>query len=108
MYVDAFLLPQMTVEEAIKMQFRLVDCLTRVFHGHELLTRGDLGVAPGHNKPEVTRKAEQVITEFFGTEAGMLVREAGSGAIRIGLHTAFSPGDTVLVHQAPIYPLPCP
>lgn len=104
MKTETFPLVPMTVSEAMDMQFRLVDCMTRVFEGHELLSRGDLGVVPGHNKPEFTEKAEQVIAEFFGAEACMLVRGAGSGAIRMGLHAITSPGDSVLVHKAPVYP----
>ena len=33
----------------------------------------------------------------------MLIRGAGSGAIRLGLHGMFQSSDTILVHRAPIY-----
>lgn len=102
--MKTFPLPSITVSEAMEMQFRLVDCMTHVFEGHELLTRGELGVMPGHNKPEMTRKVERVLADFFGTEACILVRGAGSGAIRFGLHAALEPGDQILIHKAPVYP----
>lgn len=55
------------------------------------------------NKPIITEKAERVIAEVFDTEACMLVRGAGSGSIRMGLHAILHPGDSILVHKAPIY-----
>ncbi len=104
MELQTFPLTPMTIGEAMEMQFRMVDCITQVLEGHEILTRGDLGVVPGLNKPDMTRKAEQVIASFFGTESSMMVRGAGSGAIRLGLHAIASPGSRILVHRAPIYP----
>lgn len=104
MDMQTFPLSPMTVGEAMEMQFRMVDCMTRVLEGHEILTRGDLGVVQGLNKPDMTHKTEQVIAMFFGTESSMLVRGAGSGAIRLGLHAVASPGARILVHKAPIYP----
>lgn len=101
--MKTFPLPSMTVNEAMEMQFRLIECMTHVFEGHELLTRGELGVMSAHNKPETTRKVEQVLAEFFDAETCMLVRGAGSGAIRLGLHAVLSPGERILVHKAPIY-----
>lgn len=91
------------MEEAARLQFWIVDCITREFQGHELLSRGDLGVVLGANQPLTTRKAELVIARIFGSEDSMLVRGAGSGAIRFGLHAMFAPGDKVLVHKAPVY-----
>ena len=96
-------LQSISVEEAIKLQFRIVDCMAREFQGHELLSRGDLGVVTGLNQPLTTRKAEKVIAEVFGAETCMLVRGAGSGSIRLGLHGMLQAGDTILVHKAPIY-----
>lgn len=97
-------LSPMTLEEALAIQFRLIDCITKEFRGREILTRGDLGIVPGVCKPNTTKKAERVIARFFGTGDSMLVRGAGSGAIRMGLHAMVKPGDQILVHQAPIYP----
>lgn len=96
-------LKSLTVEEATELQFYIVDCITRNMSGREMLSRGDLGVVSGKNKPIITEKAERVIAEVFDTEACMLVRGAGSGSIRMGLHAILHPGDSILVHKAPIY-----
>lgn len=96
-------LSSLTVQEAMALQFRIVDCMTREFRGQELLTRGDLGVVSGLNKPAFTQKVEKVIEEVFGAESCILVRGAGSGSIRLGLHAMLEPGDAILVHRAPIY-----
>lgn len=96
-------LKSLTIQEAMALQFRIVDCMTREFRGQEILTRGDLGVVSGLNKPAVTMKSERVIAEIFGAEACMLVRGAGSGSIRLGLHSMLCSEDTILVHKAPVY-----
>lgn len=96
-------LKSLTLDEAIQLQFKVVDCITREFHGSEVLGRGDLGIVPGLNKPSATWKAEKVIARIFDAEACMLVRGAGSGAIRSGLHSMFRHGDKILVHKAPVY-----
>ncbi len=85
------------------MQFKVVDCITGEFEGNEILTRGDLGVIRNLNKPLTTLKVEKVIARLFDAESCILVRGAGSGAIRSGLHALFQCGDKVLVHKAPIY-----
>lgn len=96
-------LPSLTLEEAKALQFRIVDAMTRGFEGHELLTRGDLGVVMGLNKPRTTKQVESVIADIFSQEAALLVRGAGSGAIRFALHAALKAGDVILVHKAPVY-----
>lgn len=97
-------LPCMSLSEAMDRQFCLIDCITREFAGHEMMTRGDLGVGTPWNKPLTTKKAEAVIAAFFGAEDCILVRGAGSGAIRFGLHAMVRPNSEILVHKAPIYP----
>lgn len=42
-------LHSLSLEEAIELQFRVVDCMTKEFQGHESLSRGDLGVVMGLN-----------------------------------------------------------
>lgn len=96
-------LQSITVEEAKALQFKVVDCITREFSGRETLTRGDLGVVPGLNKPVTTSKAEKVIARVFDAQSAILVRGAGTGAIRYALFAAARAGDTLLVHTAPIY-----
>ena len=96
-------LESMGLDEAMRLQFHVVDCIMQEFEGHEILTRGDLGVVRGLNKPVTTKKAEAVIARIFAQEAAIMVRGAGSAAIRFALHSVFSPGDLVLIHRAPVY-----
>ena len=101
--MNTYPLHSLSLEEAMKLQFKVVDCITKEFEGHEILTRGDLGVVMGLNKPVTTAKAEKVIARIFDAEACVLVRGAGSAAIRFGLHTMLKCGQKILVHKAPIY-----
>ena len=101
--MQTYPLYSLSLEEAMKLQFKVTDCITREFEGHEFLNRGDLGVVMGLNKPVTTSKVEQVIARIFDTEACVLVRGAGSGAIRFGLHAMLTCGDKILVHKAPVY-----
>ena len=96
-------LQSISVQEAMQLQFKVIDCITREFPGHEILTRGDLGVVPGLNKPVTTMKAEKVIARIFDTEAAMLVRGAGTDAIADALYSVIKAGQTLLVHTSPIY-----
>ncbi|MCB5951796.1 PLP-dependent transferase [Enterococcus sp. BWT-B8] len=102
--MNVYPLTSLTVEESAQLQFRLVDEVTKVFTGTEILTRGDLGVIQGLNQPITTKKVEQVLANFFNCEAAMLVRGAGTSAIRQALHATIGTGGTMLVHKAPIYP----
>ena len=94
----------MTIEEAEEMQFKLIDTITKHFKGKEILTLGDLGVVKGLNKPVTTLKAEETIADFFGAEKAVLLRGAGTGALRWGILSMIKSGGTLLVHDAPIYP----
>lgn len=82
----------------------MVDAVTYYFSGEDILTRGDLGVARSGGRPLTTQKAEQAIAHFFQTEDAMLVRGAGTMAIRSALYSVCRPGDSILVHDAPVYP----
>ena len=101
--MKAYPLESISMEQAMQKQFRLVDCITRHFSGSESLTRGDLGVHQPGNQPITTGKVEQVLADFFGTEAAMLVRGSGTGAIRYGLCAMLPAGGTLLIHEAPVY-----
>lgn len=101
--MQAYPLQSLTIEEAMKLQFKVVDCITKEFQGHEFLNRGDLGIVMGLNKPVTTSKVERVIARIFDAEACVLVRGAGSAAIRFGLHSMMKAGDKILVHKAPVY-----
>lgn len=97
-------LKSLTVEEATEKQFDLVEAITQVFEGKDILTRGDLGVVPGYNQPITTHKVEKVLAHFFNAEAAMLIRGAGTMAIRLAIHAALPRNATLLVHAAPVYP----
>lgn len=100
----AYPLESISPDEALQKQWKLVDAITKVFRGDEIISRGDLGVIPRINEPRFTKKAEKVIAKFFNAEEAMLVRGAGTGAIRNAIHSTINPGETILVHQAPVYP----
>lgn len=102
--MQTYPLKSITIEEAALKQFKFVDCISQVFPGNELLSQGDLGVVPGLNKPETTDKVEKVLAKFFGTEAALLVRGAGTNAIRNALYRAIGPNKTIMIHDAPVYP----
>lgn len=101
--MQTYPLQSIGLEDAIKLQFKVADCITKEFQGHEFLSRGDLGVVKGLNKPVTTYKAERVVADIFDAEACVFVRGAGSAAIRFGLHTMLKAGEKILVHQAPVY-----
>ena len=92
------------IEKAKEFQFRLVDIIHRHFRGDEFLNAGDYGLVPGIGKPIYTEKVEKVIADFFGSEACILVRGAGTGAIRNVINAKVKPNDKILIHDAPIYP----
>lgn len=96
-------LPSLGIDEAKKLQFKLVHMMSRHFEGKQFLSMGDLGVSPKFKRPEQTYRVERAIADFFGTEECALVRGAGTGAIRIVLSTLLSAGDKMLIHTAPVY-----
>lgn len=97
-------LQSMTMEQAQQKQFRLVDIICQHFPGSDFLTQGDLGLVPGLNQPQITQRVEHVLADFFSAEAAALVGGAGTGALRAGLAAILKPSETLLVHDAPIYP----
>lgn len=97
-------LKSISISEAQKKQFRLVDVIARNMTGEEFLELGDLGVRKGINKPLKTEKVEKIIAEFFNAEDCMLTRGAGTQAIRWGLLAGVEPDEKILVHDAPVYP----
>ena len=84
--MKSYPLKSLTIAEAQEMQFRLVDEITKVFPGNEILTRGDLGVVKGINHHVFQRKGEKVIANFFEADEALLVRGSGTNAIRLALH----------------------
>ncbi|GAB6088087.1 aminotransferase class V-fold PLP-dependent enzyme [Alkaliphilus crotonatoxidans] len=94
----------MTLEEAKQKQFQLVDIIHQHFKGEEFLRGGDYGVVPGMGGPRTTRRVEAVLAQFFDAEAAILVRGAGTGAIRNVMNAMLAAGEKIVVHKAPIYP----
>ena len=101
--MKAYPLRSISLEEAKKKQFRMIDCITRHFNGSDILSRGDLGVRQPDNQPLTTKKAEKAVADFFGREASIMVRGAGTGAIRYALASVLKANEKILIHKAPIY-----
>lgn len=102
--MQTYPLSSISLEEAKALQFKVVDAITRRFDGKEILSLGDLGVAPPSGHPKTTQKAEQVFAEVFDAEDALFVQGAGTGAIRFGLLGMMQPTQKILVHKAPVYP----
>ncbi|QQK74661.1 aminotransferase class V-fold PLP-dependent enzyme [Salicibibacter cibarius] len=96
-------LPTLSVEEAKRMQFRIVQSISRYFSGHDIFQAGDMGVHPEWKRPRTTAQVEKVMADLFGTEDAALVRGSGTGAIRGLLSALAKPGDTIYIHNAPVY-----
>lgn len=97
-------LQSISIAEAEKKQFAMVDAIMQEFEGKDVINLGDLGCVRPYNKPVTAMKAEKAIASFFHAEACELVTGAGTGAIRWGLISMVKPGSTILVHTAPVYP----
>lgn len=97
-------LQSLTMEQAQSKQFQLVDIICQHFPGSEFLNAGDFGLVPGLNQPQMTRRIESVLADFFGAPAAALVQGAGTGAIRSGLAALLNTGESLLIHDAPLYP----
>lgn len=96
-------LRSISLEEATKKQFNIIDCITREFGGHEILQSGDFGVHPSSNQPVITRRVERVLANVFNSEDAVFIRGSGTGAIREALASAIKPGGKLLVHTSEIY-----
>lgn len=96
-------LPQLSVQEAKELQFRLVDLMHQQFDGREALDAGDYGAPGDLGRSRATAKVEAVLADFFGTDDCSLVSGAGTGAIRSALMATLNPGASVLVHDFPLY-----
>jgi selenocysteine lyase/cysteine desulfurase len=94
----------MSVEDAFAWQERFVASVARHFHGAGgLLEGGDYGMRSDLGRPAATARAEALMAEVFGGEDAVLVRGAGTGAMRLACFAAIPPGSTVLVHEPATY-----
>jgi hypothetical protein len=99
-------LKQPSLEQAIQMQFKLVEILRKHFNGRELMVEGDYGHQyigeveglPVYKHSAYTTKVEEVLGEFFGRKA-ILVWGAGTGANRMLFMAALRPGDRVILDE---------
>lgn len=101
-YADS-ILQNRTLDEAKNLQFRILDEVTKVFHDNTFFQTGDVGLHPEAQKPKTTSLVEKVLAHVFSADNCALVRGSGTGAIRIALSVVVNPGDTVFVHDAPMY-----
>lgn len=101
--IKTYPLASISIEEAMQLQFKLIDTACHHFTGTEILSLGDLGVVPGINKPKTTLAVEETLSQFFGTEKTVLIRGSGTGAIRYALFAVCKAGEKILVHDAPVY-----
>jgi cystathionine beta-lyase/cystathionine gamma-synthase len=101
-YADS-ILPNLTLQEATELQFKLLDDITKVFKHNSFFETGDVGLHPDYHRPKTTALVEKVLASTFNAEACALVRGSGTGAIRIALSRVVEPGDSVIVHTAPMY-----
>jgi selenocysteine lyase/cysteine desulfurase len=97
-------LEQLDIEGAKRLQYRLVEIIARHFNGNLILQAGDYGLWPELGRPHFTARVEAVLAEFFEVEEACLVRGSGTGALRSILMASLKPGQSLLVHKAPIYP----
>jgi hypothetical protein len=102
--MNTYPLEQLDLENAKRMQFRLVETIARHFDGDAILQAGDFGLWPDTGRPHFTARVEAVLAEFFGVEEACLVGGAGTGALRSTLMAAMKPRQRLLVHRAPLYP----
>lgn len=102
--MKTFPLQSITLEEAKNKQFDLIDIITTHFTGEEILSLGDLGVRSGTNKPYQTIRVEETLADYFKAEKAVLVRGAGTGALRWGFISHLKTKDKILIHNAPVYP----
>ena len=92
-----------TMEQAQELQFRLIDEITKEFANNEFFQMGDVGLHPEYHRPLATARVEKVLARTFGGEECALVRGSGTGAIRNILSVLAEPGDSIIVHTAPMY-----
>ena len=101
-YADS-VIPSRSIQEAQELQFKLVDCMSNYFTGDQFLSLGDLGVVPGLQRPAQTKRVEETLANFFGTESVALVRGAALVRFVQYLSTLVEPGDKMFIHKAPVY-----
>jgi hypothetical protein len=101
---------QMTLDEAVTAQFRLVDTIQAVCGSDAVFTE-DYGQVRAlgteefgaGGRPRATARVEEILARYFGAEDAALVHGAGTGAVSAMLHGGLEPAARVLVHTAHPY-----
>lgn len=101
---------QLSLDDAISAQFRLVDIAQRVMGSDAVFTE-DYGQVRelstvgfgGGGRPHATARVEEVLARYFDACDAVLVPGAGSGAIRAMLNASTAPGSRILLHDAHPY-----
>lgn len=96
-------LKSISLDEAMKRQFRLVELIGENISGNDILDLGDLGVEKTNNMPKRTRLVEKILAKFFNAEDAFLVRGSGTNALRLTFFEFLKDKDNILVHDGPIY-----
>ncbi|MCW2736857.1 hypothetical protein [Nocardioides sp.] len=107
---DTVVREHMTLEEATRTQFRLVDSIQQVLGSDDIFTE-DYGQVRalatvgfgGGGRPRSTAAVEQVLEHFFGAGEAVLVQGAGTGSIRAMLNAGLEPGQSVVLHSEHTY-----
>ena len=100
----------MTLEQAIQMQYELVDSIQSVM-GSDIYLTEDYGQVRqlatvgfgGGGRPWATARTEKALALFFGVEEAVLVHGAGTGSIRAAVNTGIPAGGSVVLHSAHPY-----
>ena len=103
MRYEQSVLKNLTMEQAQQLQFKLIDEITKEFTNNDFFQIGDVGLHPEYHRPLTTARVEKVLARTFGGEQCALIRGSGTGAIRGILSVLVEPGDSVIVHTAPMY-----
>lgn len=101
--MKAYPLKSMNINQAKEKQFELIDIICKNLKGFQVLQLGDLGVQKENNMPIRTRQVEKILSQFFKSEDSILLRGAGTNAIRMALFSMLENENIILVHDAPIY-----
>jgi hypothetical protein len=100
----------MSIDEAVQVQYRLVDVAQQVMGSDEVFIE-DYGQVRelatvgfgGGGRPRATARVEEVLARFFETEDAVLIHGAGTGSIRAMLNAMVEPGSRILLHDAHPY-----
>jgi len=108
-------LNQLSLEQAIQLQFKIIDTIPKYFDGKELVQAGDFGhpifmymkngePTRGWSHPDFTVKVERILADVFGAKEATLVWGGGSGAFHRTFMGALNTGDKIVLDDTYPYP----